>query len=186
MLEGELVRLRALELDDLERCYRWLNDREVAHFIEGGRYPLSMAHERDWLENAVRNRSSFFNVLLAIETKDGVHIGNIGLHEGSPEHRTANLGIMIGEKDYWSKGYGADAIRTVLRLAFEQMNLHRVELGTFDFNDRAQACYRKCGFVEEGRRREDRYIDGQYHDLIIMGILRREWELTSESPKEVD
>ncbi len=176
MLEGELVRLRALELDDLERCWRWLNDRDVIRFIEGGRYPVSREYERPWLENAVRNRSSFSDVLMAIETKDGVHIGNIGLHKGSPEHRTAMLGIMIGEKDYWSKGYGADALRVLLRFAFQTMNLHRVELGTFDFNERAQACYRKCGFVQEGRRRQDRYIEGAYHDLLIMGILRSEWE----------
>jgi len=186
MLEGELVRLRALEPGDLERCYRWMNDPEVTRFIETGRYPLSMAYEREWLEGATRNRSGFFNVLLAIETKDGVHIGNAGLHGSSEEHRRAHLGIMIGEKEYWSKGYGADTVRTLLRFAFEQMNLNRVELGTFDFNERAQACYRKCGFVEEGRRREDRYIDGEYHDLLMMGILRREWERASESPKEVD
>jgi len=177
MLEGDLVRLRALEPDDLERCYRWLNDREVTRFIEGGRYPLSTAQEREWLENATRGRHGFSDVPLAIETKEGgVHIGNAGLHQGSPEHRTAKLGIVIGEKEYWSKSYGTDTVRTLLRFAFEQMNLNRVELGTFDFNERAQACYRKCGFVEEGRRREDRYIDGRYHDLLIMGILRREWE----------
>jgi RimJ/RimL family protein N-acetyltransferase len=180
MLEGELVRLRALEPEDLERCYRWLNDPEVTRFIEGGRYPPSMVQEREWLDNAVRNRSGFANVLLAMETKDGVHIGNIGLHEGSPEHRRAKLGIITGDKDYWSKGYGTDAIRRLLRFAFEQMNLNRVELGTFDFNERAQACYRKCGFVEEGRRRQDRYIDGAYHDLIIMGILRSEWEALAQ------
>jgi RimJ/RimL family protein N-acetyltransferase len=179
MLEGELVRLRALEPDDLERCYRWLNDGEVTRFIETGRYPLSMAQERDWLDNAMKNGASFSSLLLAIETKDGVHIGNAGLHQASPEHRRAYLGIAIGEKEYWSKGYGTDTVRTLLRFAFQQMNLNRVELGTFDFNERAQACYRKCGFVEEGRRREDRYIDGRYCDLLIMGILRREWEAAS-------
>ena len=180
MLEGELVRLRAPEPDDLDRCHRWMNDPEVTRFLEGGRYPLSMAHEREWLDNAMTNRSGFSNVLLAIETKEGgVHIGNAGLHEASAEHRTAKLGIVIGEKDCWSKGYGTDTVRTLLRFAFGQMNLNRVELGTFDFNERAQACYRKCGFVEEGRRREDRYIDGRYCDLLIMGILRREWEAAS-------
>jgi RimJ/RimL family protein N-acetyltransferase len=179
MLEGELVRLRALEFDDLERCWRWFNDRDVTRFLESGRYPISRESERQWLENAVRNRSAFSDVLMAIETKDGVHIGNIGLHQGSPEHRTAKLGVAIGEKGYWSKGYGADAIRLILRFAFEQMNLNRVELGTFDFNERAQACYRKCGFVEEGRRRQDRFVDGTYHDLLIMGILRSEWEATN-------
>jgi RimJ/RimL family protein N-acetyltransferase len=187
MLEGELVRLRALEPDDLERCYRWMNDSQVTRFLEGGRYPISMAQERDWLDNAVRSRGSFSDVLFAIETKEGgAHIGNAGLHGSSAEHRRANLGIVIGDKDYWSKGYGTDTVRTLLRFAFEQMNLHRVELGTFDFNERAQACYRKCGFVEEGCRRDDRYIDGRYHDLVIMGILRSEWEAASGSRKEVD
>jgi RimJ/RimL family protein N-acetyltransferase len=93
---------------------------------------------------------------------------------------------MIGEKEYWSKGYGTDAIRTLMRFAFERMNLNRVELSTFDFNERAQACYRKCGFVEEGRRREDRYIDGEYHDLIVMGILRYEWEALTAKPSTPD
>jgi len=182
MLEGELVTLRALEPDDLERCHRWMNDSEVTRFLEGGRYPLSMANERQWLDAAMTTRSGFSDVLLAIETRDGgVHIGNAGLHEASPEHRRAYLGIVIGEKEYWSKGYGTDTVRALLRFAFEQMNLNRVELGTFDFNERAQACYRKCGFVEEGRRREDRFIDGRYHDLVIMGILRREWEAASHT-----
>ena len=182
MLEGELVTLRALEPDDLERCHRWMNDSEVTRFLEGGRYPLSMANERQWLDAAMTTRSGFSDVLLAIETRDGgVHIGNAGLHEASPEHRTAKLGIVIGEKDYWSKGYGTDTVRALLRFAFEQMNLNRVELGTFDFNERAQACCRKCGFVEEGRRREDRFIDGRYCDLVIMGILRREWEAASHT-----
>ena len=187
MLEGELVRLRAPEPDDLERCHRWMNDREVTRFIESGRYPPSMAQEREWLTNAMTARSGFPNVLLAIETKEGgEHIGNAGLHEASPEHRTAKLGIVIGEKEFWSKGYGTDTVRTLLRFAFEQMNLNRVELGTFDFNERALACYRRCGFVEEGRRREDRYIDGRYCDLVIMGILRREWEAVSRGQAAAD
>lgn len=176
MLEGELVRLRAFEFDDLERCYRWLNDCEVTRYLEAGRYPLSKENEREWLENAARRRSGFPDVFLAIETKDGVHIGNIGLHEASPEHRRATLGVMIGEKDCWSNGYGTDAIRTLLRFGFRQMNLNRIELTTLDFNERAQACYRNCGFVEEGRRRQDRFIDGEYRDLLVMGILRSDWE----------
>jgi RimJ/RimL family protein N-acetyltransferase len=157
-----------------------MNDPEVTRFIETGRYPMSMAQEREWLDSVTKGGALFSGLVLAIETKDGgIHIGDAGLHSTSAEHRRANLGIIIGDKEYWSKGYGTDTVRVLLRFAFEQMNLHRVELGTFDFNERAQACYRKCGFVEEGRRREDRYIDGRYHDLIIMGILRREWEAAS-------
>jgi RimJ/RimL family protein N-acetyltransferase len=92
-----------------------------------------------------------------------------------PEDRKAGLGIIIGEKEYWSKGYGSDAIVTLLRFAFHEMNLHRVQLSVHDGNDRAKACYRKCGFVEEGRLRQDRFARGRYIDTLIMGVLRDEF-----------
>ena len=107
MLEGNLVRLRAVEPGDLERNYQWVNDREVARNLVL-RYPLSHADERAFVED--RSANSYANTILAIETKDGVHIGNCGLHEAQPENRRASLGIMIGDKDYWSKGYGTDAV----------------------------------------------------------------------------
>ena len=175
MLEGRLVRLRALEATDVERAYTWINDREVTRFLMA-RYPLSHADEEKWLARASVGNGFANDVRLAIETKDGVHIGNMGLHRISPEDRNAELGIMIGDKSYWSNGYGTDAVITLLRLAFEQMNLHRVDLGVFEFNERATACYRKCGFVEEGRRREGYFQDGRYWDVVRMSVLRREFE----------
>lgn len=176
MIEGDLVRLRAIEPEDAARMKEWMNDRQVTRYLGSGLYPTSLAEERRWAEEAARG-NSFADVRLAIETKaEGLHIGNCGLHQGSPEHRKARLGIVIGEKAYWGKGYGSDAVRCLLRLAFERMNLHRVELTVLDFNERARACYRKCGFVEEGRMRRDRFVDGRYVDLIVMGILREEWE----------
>ena len=174
MLEGTLVRLRALEATDLERAYTWINDREVTRYLSA-RYPLSHADEERWLRDAPTN--GFANgVRLAIETKDGVHIGNMGLHDVNPEDRKAGLGIMIGEKAYWSNGYGSDAIDTLLRFAFHEMNLNRVWLHVFEFNERAAACYRKCGFQQEGHLRQHRYSEGRYYDVLVMGILRDEFE----------
>lgn len=174
MLEGRLVRLRAMEPTDAERLYEWINDHEVTHYLMA-RYPYSLEFEKDWLAGAAKG-NDFGEVRLAIETKDGVHIGNCGLHRGRPEDRHAELGIMIGEKDYQSNGYGTDAVMTLVRFAFEQMNLNKVSLGVFEFNERAQACYRKCGFVEEGRAREEYFQDGRYWDIVRMGVLRREFE----------
>jgi RimJ/RimL family protein N-acetyltransferase len=111
----------------------------------------------------------------AIETKDGQHIGNTNLFNVQPENRCAELGIMIGEKSCWSRGYGTDALRTLLRFGFEEMNLHRIALNVYAFNERGIACYRKVGFIEEGRMRERIYTEGAYHDLIWMSVLRREW-----------
>ncbi len=174
MLEGQLVRLRALEATDLERAYTWINDREVTRYL-AARYPMSRADERRWLEEGPTNGFAG-GVRLAIETKDGVHIGNLDLHQVRPEDRKAGLGIMIGEKEYWSNGYGSDAIVTLLRFAFHEMNLQRVWLHVFEFNERGYACYQKCGFREEGRLLRHYYGEGRYWDSIVMGVLREEFE----------
>lgn len=174
MIEGTLVNLRPQEMSDLERMTRWVNDREVTRF-HSTRYPWSLSTEEAWLANRTSRPLSFAAVGLAIETKDGVHIGSCGLHGASPEHRGAELGIMIGEKEYWSRGYGSDAVATLLRFAFQEMNLHRIELHVFDFNTRGIRAYEKCGFVEEGRMREARHQEGRYNDVVIMSVLRDDW-----------
>jgi RimJ/RimL family protein N-acetyltransferase len=179
MLEGKLVNLRPLEPDDLDREFQWVNDREVTRYLSM-RYPMAKAEEERWLNS--RPANDFANTALAIETKDGVHIGNIGLHDGQPENRRASLGIMIGDKDFWSNGYGTDAIITLLRFGFHEMNLNRVWLHAYDFNERAIACYKKCGFVVEGTLRQNAYQEGRYIDTITMGILRSEFEALHGGP----
>jgi RimJ/RimL family protein N-acetyltransferase len=174
MVQGKLVRLRAVEPEDAERAYRWINDPEVTQFLMA-RYPFSLAAERDWAAAAAKP-NEFGEARFAIETRDGVHIGLCGLHRGRPEDRLADLGIMIGEKDYRSQGYGTDAMLTLLRFAFYEMNLNKVTLGVFEINPRAMAVYKKCGFVEEGRGREEHYQDGRYIDVVRMGVLRREFD----------
>jgi RimJ/RimL family protein N-acetyltransferase len=185
MLEGRLVRLRALEQSDAERAYTWVNDREVTQHLLM-RYPMSRAQEERYLAETSEQGNSYGDIRLAIETKDGVHIGMCGLHHGSPEDRHASLGIMVGDKSYWSNGYGSDAVMMLLRFAFDQMNLNKVELGVFEFNERAIACYRKCGFVEEGRRREHYFQDGRYWDIIEMSVLRREYDASALDRNEAE
>jgi RimJ/RimL family protein N-acetyltransferase len=110
-----------------------------------------------------------------VDATDGLHTGSIGFHQVVPEDRRARLGIVIGDKRYWSKGYGTDAMLTLLRFAFDEMNLHRVDLSVDAENARAIACYRKCGFVEEARMRQIVYREGMHRDQLIMGILRDEF-----------
>ena len=173
MIEGKLVNLRAREMTDVERMTRWINDREVTRFM-GARYPWSAAAEEAFVRGKTSAPMAYGDVSLAIETKDGVHIGSCGLHGASPENRLAELGIMLGEKTYWSKGYGTDAVATLVRFGFEEMNLNRIQLHVLDFNERAQASYRKCGFLEEGRMRDAHYAEGLYSDVVVMGLLREE------------
>jgi RimJ/RimL family protein N-acetyltransferase len=174
MLYGKRVRLRAVEPEDAPNAYRWINDREVTQFLMA-RYPFSLNFERDWAGN-IAKENNYQDARYVIETLDGTAIGVCGLHHGRPEDRIADLGIMIGEKDYWSQGYGTDAMLTLLRFGFYQMNLHKITLGVFSINPRARAVYEKCGFVEEGRGREEYFQDGRYIDVIRMGVLHREFE----------
>lgn len=182
MIEGTRINLRAPEFTDLDRNRRWINDREVTRYL-AARYPVSDLAEEAWLRNLVSSPMSFAHVFFAIETKDGRHIGNCDLG-ALPEDRAATLGIMIGEPDCWSRGYGSDAVTTLLRFAFDEMNLNKVALTVFDGNARALACYRRCGFVEEGRMRQARYFAGAHHDLVIMSVLRDEWRATEAAPED--
>jgi RimJ/RimL family protein N-acetyltransferase len=180
MIDGKLVRLRPIELNDLERYIDWVNDPEVVRY-QGARYPWSRVAEEDWLKEAMR-KTSPPEIILAIDTlAEGLHIGSVGLHEIHRENRKAVLGIMIGDKTFWDRGYGTDTVRTLLRFAFRETNLHRVQLIVHQDNARAIACYRKCGFVEEGRLREDWYQDGRYADTIVMGVLAPEFHALSDA-----
>lgn len=176
MLVGEKTRLRSIEREDIPRFVEWLNDPEVTYYL--GRVPLlSRAEEERWFEETVKDER---HRILAIETKESMHIGNIGLHNIDEKNSHAELGIVIGDKNLWDKGYGTDAVRTMLRYAFEEMNLHRVFLRVFDFNQRAIRCYEKCGFQHEGVARQAVYLAGKYHDELAMSILRPEFEAAEQ------
>lgn len=172
MLEGKLVRLRAPEPEDSQMVHYWMNDPEVTEHLSE-RYPLATSDDF-WLAGS--GPITFSLVRLAIETKDGEHIGGINLHQIDAESRNAGLGIIIGAKAHWDRGYGGDAIVTLLRFAFDEMNLHRVWLTTVEYNKRAIACYRRCGFREEARLRQHVFRHGRYVDFIQMGILRDEFD----------
>jgi len=175
VIEGKLVNLRAMEMSDLDRNFRWMNDREVTEHL-AMRYPISLAAEEAWMREGASKPMAFgANVFFAIDTKGGEHIGNISFHEMSAEQRKARLGVVIGDKAYWSKGYGTDAMLTFLRFAFDEMNFHRIDLTVDADNPRAIACYRKCGFVEEVRMRRALYTRGRYGDQLVMGVLRAEF-----------
>jgi RimJ/RimL family protein N-acetyltransferase len=181
MLEGTLVNLRAQEMDDLERNMRWLNDRAVTRTL-AMRYQVSLLAEEGWMRQRTARPLNWENAVFAIETKYGEHIGNAGLHGKAVEDRVAELGIMIGEKPYWNRGYGTDAVRTLVRFGFEEMNLNRIDLHAYDFNAGGLAAYRKCDFVEEGRMREAHWSEGAYHDIVIMSVLRDEYTPSPRNP----
>ncbi len=176
MILGEKVRLRPMERDDLPHAVQWLADPEVRSGIAMF-MPQSMEDETAWYER-MRQREPYLRIF-AIDAREGenwIHIGSCGFHDLVWRDRHAEFGIMIGDKNYWSKGYGTDAVRALVNLGFGQFNLERIYLHVFDFNARAIRCYEKVGFVVEGRLRRHHYYDGQYYDELVMGLLREEWQ----------
>ena len=173
-MEGKKVRIRAIEKTDIDEIMKWVNDPEVMDNLLT-RYPVSRYQEEKWIEKALDGTNDR-NKVFAIETKDGVYLGGIGLHRIDWENRNAEVGLVIGKKEYWNKGYGTDAMMTILDFAFSHMNLHRVYLRVYSFNERGIRSYEKCGFRNEGIMRDDLFAHGKYHDTIIMGILKHEFE----------
>ncbi len=176
MLIGERVRLRAFELADAETVWRWYRDHEFS-VLDGNIYGASLETIRTFVQSM--GSPSYADASFGIEAEDGALIGVIRLKRGSAEERHADFGIAT-ERAYWNRGYGTDATRTILRFAFGEMNLHRVSLGVLDDNARATRCYQKCGFRVEGRARQARYRDGRWCDVILMGILRDEFDAPNE------
>lgn len=171
-LEGKLVRLRAREPEDEPPLFRWFNDPEVTENLVI-RYPLTHAGERAFIASS--SPVGFFNARFAVETiAEGRLIGGVDLTPASAEHRSAGLGIAIGEKELWDHGYGTDTMRTVCRFGFEEMNLHRIELTVYAPNERAQRVYEKVGFKVEARLRDGRFKLGRYQDVLVMGLLEGE------------
>ncbi len=177
MLKGEKVTLRPLERDDLKRFHELQQDVELGILAFGHWAPFPMAALEKLFDKSLEGDRE--KTWFAIEV-DGKMIGDINLHGMDRRHSNAELGIAIYDRDCLGKGYGRDAIKTLLRWAFRIQNWYRIWLTTVSVNERAIRCYRACGFIEEGRLREHVFHDGTYVDLVMMGLLRSEWEKLPE------
>ena len=168
-LEGSAVRLRSVEDSDVD----WVNTHfwspNVTRFLVAV-WPESAAGTRAFLDG---QRESETSVLFLIETLAGEPVGACSLDGITPRARTAELGIWIAE-ERWNEGLGTDAVRTLCRFGFREMNLHRISLHVYDFNARGVGAYQKVGFREEGRLREDQFVDGRHVDVVVMGLLATE------------
>ncbi len=174
MLKGKSIILRGITRNDLERLCEFNNDLEV-ELAGGGDPPYPQSLERLQAEfDADAAKGGRNGMQFAIEA-DGKFIGQCALFRLDEVAQTCELGIAIGDKSYWGRGYGSDAIRTLLEYAFRLRNIRKVSLTVNGTNTRAIHAYQKCGFQEEGRLREHVWSNGAYVDLVQMGILRREW-----------
>ncbi|MGB4596133.1 MAG: GNAT family protein [Anaerolineaceae bacterium] len=182
-LYGDHVCLRASERTDLPTFVRWFGDPEVSENLSMIGV-MGLANEEIWFEDMLK-RPAIEQVLVieaAIESETAdvnqawLPIGTISLFRIDTIARSAELGIAIGEKAYWNQGFGSEAIRILLNEGFYKYNLHRIELQVYARNHRAIKAYEKVGFVHEGTKREATYRDGEYMDMLMMSVLRPEWD----------
>lgn len=175
MIYGKRIRLRHAERDDLPTFIKWLNDPEVRAGISAY-LPMSMAEEEQWFEKTLERPPVERNLCIEVKRGRGWNlIGNCGYFNFDYRVHMAEVGIMIGEKEEWGKGYGSEVMRLLLDFGFNTLNLNRIWLRVYADNPRAIRAYEKAGFQHEGRQRQAQFADGAYVDVVVMGALRSEW-----------
>lgn len=171
---GDRVYLKAYDPEkDAEFMARWNQNSEYQQLLDSGPSRLWTPKQiKEWME---KHLDEFYGFMI-YTIEDDRCIGLVDLSGINWVAGTCWVGIGIGEKEFWGKGYGTEAMRLILNFGFGQLNLRRVSLNVFEYNKRAYQSYVKCGFQEEGRLRKWMQRSGERFDLIYMGILREEWE----------
>ncbi len=173
MLRGERVVLRPIEKEDLKKLHELQSNVELVMLGNASWEPWSLASSEKEFEKHLESQEKGDFVIEV----DGNIIGEIGLHEWRNRRAgAAAFGVGIYDPNYLSKGYGREAIGLFLDWAFRIMNYRKIHLETLAANERSVRCYKACGFVEEGLLRQHDYYNGDYADVLVMGILRDEWE----------
>jgi RimJ/RimL family protein N-acetyltransferase len=175
IIYGKRVRLRSAERSDLDKFVEWINDPEVTEGLTLF-LPMSSVDEEKWFDNVMQRPQE--EKPLVVDIKDGANwrmIGNSGFFDFDWVARSAEVGIMLGDKTIWNQGYGTEVMILLLRHGFETLNLNRVFLRVYSENKRAIRTYEKAGFVHEGRMRQAVYKRGSYNDVLFMSVLRDEW-----------
>src|ERR1700752_918853 len=186
ILRGELVHLSAVDPEEFTKAFtHWRRDSEVMRLIDSSEVMLrSQKDSQKWIEKELEDQEVNQNMFTIRTLAEAKLLGDIGLSVVNWMSRDAFVGLGIGERDFWGRGYGTDVMKVILRYAFMEINLRRVTLSVFEYNPRAVRSYEKAGFVHEGRMRQFLNREGKRWDMLFMGILRDEWINLQEKEKE--
>jgi RimJ/RimL family protein N-acetyltransferase len=177
-LIGDKVYLRPLEEEDAARFVPWMNDPAIWSNLLCYR-PLNVRQEQEFIAHVGENDRE---VILGIVPRDSDQlIGALGLNAIDWKNRHARFGISIGEQTQWGKGYGTEATQLITDYGFDVLNLHRIWLHVYEYNERGQRAYARVGFVREGVLREEHYHAGRYWDVLAMGLLRSDRDARREA-----
>ncbi len=179
MLTGKRIVLRALERDDLKLIHKWQNDEEVMRLARSQPdHAISMEALAAELDKNLKGEDTMTRRFGIEEKQSGKLIGwcSIAYSSWARRYTSADIGLAIGEKDRWRKGYGTEIVSLLLKEAFEQLNLHRAGWWTYAENKGSIALAEKMGFKEEGRMRENVFFDNSFHDTVVLGLLKNDYD----------
>jgi RimJ/RimL family protein N-acetyltransferase len=163
--EGKIL-IRPLKKDDLPQTIIWLKDPQINKFLAANFEDLDLKKEIDWLNEMNKSLKDF---IFAVEDKKNKrYIGNCGLHKVDWENRSCEFGIVIGDKEYWGKTFGADTISGIIKIAFKKLKLLKIKLFVYEYNERAISAYKKCGFEVKEILKSDHLFESCYWDTIVM------------------
>ncbi|BBI33760.1 GNAT family N-acetyltransferase [Cohnella abietis] len=183
-LYGTSIMLREYQSDDLPWIRQWVNDPSIVYFLSDiFLYPHTSESTEAYLD-AVMEGSADSRGFVIADIKDEAYIGQVNLDAIDWKNRVGRIGIVIGSSEYFGRGYGTEAMRMLISFAFLELNLNRLELEVYDYNERAIRSYLSCGFIQEGRLRERQYKNGRYIDVIQMGLLRSDWDKQGNIAKQ--
>lgn len=174
--EGKKVVLREFRLEDVPVIHAWVNDPFIVRFLSWAIFPQTLRETERFVETQMSGEDPMNRAFVISLRGDDLCIGTTGLTNIDWRNRSGELGIVIGNHDYLGKGYGKEAVDLLLGFGFNELNLHRVGLQVFDFNERAIRSYQKSGLLEEGRLREAFFREGNYHDIVLMGITEEQFK----------
>lgn len=175
MYYGEKVLLRGYKEEDIEKAYEFVNDFEVKRLLDPNTpFPITKWEEESWVKSS-KNKEGLVYDFAIEDIVTGQYIGGVSINSCSIKNRNCVIGIMIGDKKFWGKGYGTDALKVLIKFIFEECNLEKIKLAAYSFNDRAIRCYKSLGFKEEGVLKKEIYREGKYYDEILMALFKEDY-----------
>ena len=177
ILKGKLVHLAAVDAEEVSKSFAaWSRDSEYSRLLDTDPPHLHSAKAiKDWLEKELGDQGNATHWFTIHAAADNQLLGDIVIDVTQWNARDSFVGIGIGPRDFWGKGFGTEAMQLILQYAFTELNLRRVTLTVFEYNQRAIRSYEKVGFRHEGRQRERILREGKRWDILYMGILREDW-----------
>lgn len=174
-LIGDRIYLSPITLEDTNKYVEWMNDRKITDNLNSTYKLINEIGEREWLTKTMEKNEYTFGI---VDKATNELIGNCGIMDTNFILGKATLGIFIGEESKRGIGIGKEVLRLLLDYGFNQLRLHNIDLAVFSFNKQAIACYKKVGFKEYGRRHESYFLNGKWHDEILMEILEQDYQNT--------